>query len=142
MFELIKLLSLYKTNAMYIGFTKPAGTVKGYPIFYWFFKTVSTIQCLYSSGAMPQILGPRYETLSIPLQTVLTKGVSKWLMSQVVVIIYYFCKSLMSQVVVIIYYFCKSITNNFWRHFIFHFELFNCKRLNISMVYIDRTILY
>ena len=34
MFELIKLLSLYKTNTMYIGFTKSAGTVKGYPIFY------------------------------------------------------------------------------------------------------------
>ena len=34
MFELIKLLSLYKTNTMYIGFTKSAATVKGYPIFY------------------------------------------------------------------------------------------------------------
>ena len=28
MFELIKLLSLYKNNTMYIGFTKSAGTVK------------------------------------------------------------------------------------------------------------------
>ena len=123
MFQLIKLLSLYKTNTVYIGFTMSAGTVKGYPIFYWFFKTVSTIQCLYSSGAMPQISGPRSETLSIPLQMVLTKGVSKWLMSRVIVIIYSFC---------------KSITNNFWRHFIFHFELFNCKLLNISMMYIYR----
>ena len=33
MFELIKLLSLYKTNTMYLGFTKSAGTVKGYPTF-------------------------------------------------------------------------------------------------------------
>ena len=34
MFELIKLLSLHKTNTMYIGFTKSAGAIKGYPIFY------------------------------------------------------------------------------------------------------------
>ena len=34
MFQLIKLLSLYKTNTVYIGFTMSAGTVKGYPIFY------------------------------------------------------------------------------------------------------------
>ena len=34
MFELIKLLYFYKTNAIYIGFTKYAGAVKGYPIFY------------------------------------------------------------------------------------------------------------
>ena len=40
MFELIKLLSLYETNVMYIGFTKSAGTIKGYSIFYRFFKTV------------------------------------------------------------------------------------------------------
>ena len=32
MFELIKLLSLYETNTMYIGFTKTAGLIKGYPI--------------------------------------------------------------------------------------------------------------
>ena len=32
MFELIKLLSLYETNTMYIGFTKSAGLIKGYPI--------------------------------------------------------------------------------------------------------------
>ena len=30
MSELIKLLSLYKTNNIYIGFTKSAGTVKGH----------------------------------------------------------------------------------------------------------------
>ena len=30
MFELIKLLFLYKTDTMYIGFTKSAGTVKGF----------------------------------------------------------------------------------------------------------------
>ena len=72
-------LSLSKTNTLYIGFTKPAGTVKGYRIFYRFFKTVSAVQCLYFSGTMSQILRPRYETLSIPWQMVLTKGVSIWL---------------------------------------------------------------
>ena len=40
MFELIKLLSLYETNVMYIGFTKSTGTIRGYSIFYRFFKTV------------------------------------------------------------------------------------------------------
>lgn len=34
MFELVKLLSLYKTNTMYIGFAKSARKVKGYPIVY------------------------------------------------------------------------------------------------------------
>ena len=31
MLELIKLLFLYKTNTMYIGFIKSTGTVKGVP---------------------------------------------------------------------------------------------------------------
>ena len=33
MFELIKLLSLYTTNTIYVGFTKSAVSVKGYPSF-------------------------------------------------------------------------------------------------------------
>ena len=68
MSELIKLLSLCKTNILYIGFTKSSGIVKRYRIFYWYFKIVSTIHCLYYSGAMSQILSPRYETLSNPLK--------------------------------------------------------------------------
>ena len=32
--KMFELLSLYKTNTMYIGFTNSTGTVKGYPIFY------------------------------------------------------------------------------------------------------------
>ena len=67
MFELIKLLSLYETNIMYIGFTKSAGTIKGYSIFYRFFKLFKLFSVLYSSGTMSQILGPRYETLFVPL---------------------------------------------------------------------------
>ena len=34
MFELMTLLFPYNTNTIYIGLTKSAGTVKGYPIFY------------------------------------------------------------------------------------------------------------
>ena len=34
MFELIKLLFLYKTNTMYTGLTKSAETIRGNPIFY------------------------------------------------------------------------------------------------------------
>ena len=48
----------------------------------------------------------------------------------------------MSQVTIIIYSLCKNITNIPWTYFIFHFEHFSCKRLNISMVYRDSTILY
>ena len=35
---------------------------------------------------------------------------------------------------VIIYSFWRNITNNFWRHFIFHLEHFSCNHLKISMV--------
>ena len=67
MFKLIKLLSLYKTNTMYIGFTNSARTITGYPIFYWSLKLFKLFSVLYSSGTMSQILGPRYETLFVPL---------------------------------------------------------------------------
>ena len=43
---------------MFIGFIKPAWTLKGNP------KLFKLFNVLYSSGTMCQILGPRYEALS------------------------------------------------------------------------------
>ena len=97
MLELIKLLFLYKTNTMYIGFIKSAGTVKGgTPLFYWFFKTVLTIQCLVHFWNNVPNLRPNIWELSKRFYKRCFKMIN------------------ISQVIVIIYYLCKRVTNNLW----------------------------
>ena len=67
MFELIKPLSLYKTNTMYVGFTESPVTVKWYLFFIDYLKLFILFSFLYSSATVSQILGPRYEILFVPL---------------------------------------------------------------------------
>ena len=57
-----------------------------------------------SSGTIPHIFDPRYEMLSVPLCTMLSKRNSKFV--------------LVSESITSIISFPKNITNNFWRQFI------------------------
>ena len=107
MFELIKLLSLYKTNTMYIGFTKSAGTIKEYPIFYWLFKTVSIIQCLVLFwNNVPNLRSKIRDTLRS-----IINGSYKGCFKMINI----------SQVIAIIYSWCRNITKKFLETF--HFLL-------------------
>ena len=53
------------------------GQLSGTQCFIDYVKLFKRLNVLYSSGTTFLILCPRYETLSVPLQTVFTQGVSK-----------------------------------------------------------------